>query len=83
MGLKDDTLEAFQCLGLSDLPSDWVDSLWDGDFCLADAVTLPYMAVGEGVLLCEEGWEGAVKTCRQWLQASDTDESMYGILTRC
>lgn len=75
MGLKQNTQEAFQTLGLSDLPSEWVDSLWDCDFC-ADTVTLPYLAVGEGVLLCEESWEAAVEECRQWLQTSDTDESM-------
>ena len=77
MELKDDIQEAFQTLGLSDLPSDWVDSLWDGDFCPLDTVTLPYLAVGEGVLLCEESWEAAVKACKQWLQDSDGDESMH------
>ena len=69
MALESSTLEAFQALGLSDLPTDWVDSLWDADFCV-DTVTLPYQAVGEDVLLCEESWERVVHTSGQWLLAT-------------
>lgn len=70
MGLKEDTQEALCSLKLSDIPNEWMNSLWDGNFC-NESVTLPYHAVEEAVLLCEEGWEGLVEACKRWTQAND------------
>ncbi len=68
--------EAFQMLGVPDLPSDWVDSLWDCDFC-PESITLPYQSVSEGTLLCEESWEVAVKACKDWLKDSEEERTGF------
>lgn len=70
MGLKEDTQEALCSLKLSDIPNEWMNSLWDGNFC-NESVTLPYHAVEEAVLLCEESWEGLVEACKRWTQEND------------
>ena len=80
MGVKEDVQESFQALGIPDLPPDWVDSLWDCDFC-AESVSLPYQAVSEGTLLCEDSWNEAVKSCRKWLRDSGTEEERTGFWT--
>ena len=74
MGLKEQTQTAFTALGFSDIPSEWVNSLWDKNFC-NETVTLPYSAVEEGVLLNVDGWENLVDTCRHWSSARNADES--------
>lgn len=73
MGVKDEVQEAFQCLGIPDLPSDWVDSLWDCDFC-TESISLPYQTVDEGTLLCEDSWSAAVRACKEWLRDSSEEE---------
>ena len=39
MSLQVETQEAFQNLGLGDLPEKWVSSAWEQNFC--ESVTLP------------------------------------------
>ena len=39
MSLHIETQEAFQNLGLGDLPEEWVSTAWDQNFC--ESVTLP------------------------------------------
>lgn len=65
MNLREKTREGLRTLRLSDVPDEWVESLWDGNFC-GEAVALPYQAVEESVLLNEEGWESLVEACRHW-----------------
>lgn len=65
MDLREKTREGLRALRLSDIPDEWVEALWDDNFC-SEAVSLPYLAVGETVLLNEEGWETLVDACRHW-----------------
>ncbi len=67
MKLKKDTQDALSSLRLSDLPQEWANSLWDGNFC-QESVSLPFHAVEEDVLLNEESWEHLVETCSHWPQ---------------
>lgn len=67
------TKEALCALRFSEVPSEWVDSLWDGNFC-SEAVSLPYQAVESSVLLNEEEWEKLVEACSHWPQAGNECE---------
>jgi len=80
VGVKEDVQEAFQSLGIPDFPSDWIDSLWDCDFC-AESVSLPYQAVSEDTLLSEGCWDAAVKACKKWLRVSSSEEETAGFWT--
>lgn len=65
MKLKEATQEALCDLRLSDLPEEWANSLWDGNFC-QETVSLPFEAVEEDTLLCEESWERLLEACSLW-----------------
>lgn len=65
MDLREKTREGLCALRLSEIPEEWVELLWDGNFC-SEEVALPYQAVEESVLLSEEGWETLVEACRHW-----------------
>ena len=73
MKLKEATQEALCDLRLSDLPQEWANSLWDGNFC-QETVSLPFEAVGEDTLLCEESWERLLEVCSHWPQEGSTNE---------
>ena len=62
------TKESLCSLRLSQIPGEWAESLWDGNFCGED-VTLPYEAVEESVLLNEDSWESLVDACAHWPHA--------------
>ena len=72
MALKKDTQEALLALKLAEVPPEWVNTLWEGDFCNEETITLPYHAVEESVLLNEENWQELVEACRKWPQASES-----------
>lgn len=74
MRLKEETQDSLCSLKLSDVPTEWINSVWDGNFC-TEAVTLPYEAVEEEVLLCEDSWERLVEACRHWPQTISSNES--------
>ena len=76
MRLKEETQDALLHLKLPDVPPEWVDSLWEDNFC-SEALTLPGHGEGEGeALLSEEGWERLVEACEHWPQVQDR-ESKY------
>ncbi len=75
MGLEDELQEALSYLRLADIPTEWVDSLWQGNFC-NETVTLPYQAVEESVLLDEESWGKLVEACRQWLKPCNEGKAL-------
>ena len=58
-----ETQEAFQSLGLSELPSEWVCGVWEQNFC--ESVTLPVTV--EDCVLSGEVWVGVVEACRRWV----------------
>ncbi len=70
MSLNRETQEALCCLGVKELPDDWVQGIWDGNFC--ESASLPLQA--EEDLLREEGWRRAVQACRQWTGAAREQE---------
>ena len=63
MSLSQETQEALCGLALSELPGEWVDAVWEGNFCEGAMVPLQLM---ERVMR-EEGWKKAVSACRQWV----------------
>ena len=68
MKLDRETQETLRLLKLQDIPREWVDCVWDENFC-GEAVRLPCEEGEEGNLLSEEGWERLVDTCQHWSQA--------------
>ena len=71
MRLREETQDALLLLKLPDVPPEWVDSMWDDNFC-SEALTLPPIQQGEGeALLNEEAWERLVDTCEHWPQVQD------------
>lgn len=73
MDLREKTKEALCALRFSEVPPEWVDSLWDGNFC-SESVSLPYQAVEARVLLNEEEWAKLVEACSHWSQAGNECE---------
>lgn len=69
--------EAFQDLGVGDLPAEWVNGVWNSNFC--DSSSLPEEA--EGTVLNTEKWSAALSSCRQWL-TRDIQEDDEGKATR-
>ena len=55
--------EAFQDLGAGDLPVEWVNGVWNSNFC--DSSSLPEEV--ESIVLNTEKWSAALASCRQWL----------------
>ena len=64
MSLHLETQEAFQSLGLTDVPGDWVSSAWEQSFC--ETVPLP-MGAEENGALSVQSWAKAVRACQQWV----------------
>lgn len=67
MSLSRETQEAVRGLGVSELPEEWMQAIWEGNFC--ESASLPLQA--EDSLLREEGWRRAVQACRQWIVAQE------------
>lgn len=75
MRLKEKTQDALLLLKLPDVPPEWVDSVWDDNFC-SEALTLPPVQgeeEEEEALLSEEGWERLVDACERWPQVQDRE----------
>lgn len=77
MNLKEETQEALLALKLSEVPADWIEPVWDGNFC-SEAATLPYHVVEEAVILSEENWKSLVEAFRQWPRADEGELALPG-----
>ena len=65
--------EAFQDLGVGDLSVEWVNGVWDSNFC--DSSSLPEEL--ETAVQSAEKWSAVLRACRQW-SSRDTEEGEDG-----
>ncbi len=74
MSLSRETQEALRGLGVTELPEEWVQAVWEGNFC--ESASLPLQA--EDSVLREEGsgWRRAVQACRQWTAEREKEGSL-------
>ena len=73
MSFQFDTQEALKSLGVCDVPLEWINAIWDQNFCESAS---PPLEVDQSVLLNESGWCRAVKACRKWLEAATQETSL-------
>ena len=75
MGTRAETKEALRNLGLDCISTEWVDSVWDNNFC--ESFGLPADDQNQLQLLDEDSWRNLVEVCKQWKTwTSDTDDSL-------
>ena len=63
--------EAFQDLGVGDLPVEWVNGVWDSNFC--DSSSLPEEV--EGAVHSTGKWNAVLSACRQWLSRDPEEDN--------
>ncbi len=61
MSLQEDTRRAVSTLGLSAIPEEWVDRVWDDNFC--ESIELPSDQLQ---LLNCDAWRNLARACAQW-----------------
>lgn len=72
MSMQAETKEALRNLGLDGISTEWVDSVWDNNFC--ENFGLP--SDDHNQLLDEDSWRNLVEVCRQWKTRTNyTDDS--------
>ncbi|XP_064384274.1 condensin-2 complex subunit D3-L-like isoform X2 [Halichondria panicea] len=75
MSLQEDTQRAVSTLGLSGIPEEWVDKVWEDNFC--ESIELPS---DQMLLLNSDAWRSLARACAQWRTRgtgdtdSDTDQ---------
>ncbi len=84
MSLQEDTQRAVSTLGLSGIPEEWVDKVWEDNFC--ESIELPS---DQMLLLNSDAWRSLARACAQWRTRgtghtdSDTDQGPYAIAAGC
>ena len=68
MSLQEETRRAVKSLGQSELSTEWVDRVWDDNFC--ESYDLPC----DELLNCE-GWASLVEALVQWKNRRDDEET--------
>lgn len=71
--MQGETQEALKRLGIGGIPTEWVERVWDNNFC--DSFGLPTDSHGDAQLLDEEGWGKLVEVCREWQRQRPTLEN--------
>ena len=66
------TLSAYRALGIGLATEEWIETIWEGNFCELAAV--PETREGEGWDTKTEEWKAVAETSRLWVQRADSGE---------